>query len=198
MSDNTERELIVVDTETNGLDPMRHQIVEVAWQSLGPISDDDPRPQSGVFIPPHSVAAVLGRAHVKALQVNRYVDRLADAQQVDWGVVVDFWQRLDGATLVGANPRFDAAMLANLFRGVPHHVGVDGMAERPEPWHHRLWDIEAYASGVLGLREVLGLQKLSDYLDVAPGDHTAAEDVRATVECFRRLMDIAAEKRSAA
>lgn len=168
------RPIVVVDVETNGLTRAHHQVVEVAWWNL----DTNHR---GVFVPRHNQRMVLHDAELEALRINRYIDRIAERmldQHATEPAVSCLWAELEGATLAGSNPAFDAGMLADLFE----------RWEMPQPaWHHRLWDLSAYAAGVLGLDELPGLAKVCELLGVTPGDHSAAEDVRAAGECFLRL-----------
>lgn len=169
------RQIIIVDCETNGLDLVKHEAVEVAWANL----DTD---EGGCFIPKHDVQKVLGAADVKALQINRYIDRIADQPQANG---VDdprsaLWHALEGNTLAGSNPAFDAAMLTKMF---------SGFRGNPTPWHYRLFDLSAYAAGVLGLDELPGLALVCELLGVRAPDHTAAGDVAATARCFEILRE---------
>lgn len=176
----TQRQIVVVDTETNGLDPARHVAVEVAWINL---TTGD----SGVFVPRHNVSEVLAAADNQALQINRYVDRLALAKQdANGNDAYQFAEQLHGNTLAGSNPTFDAAFLTEMYRRYDDEVDGPGQPG----WHHRLLDLSAYAAGVLGISpaELPGLSTVCDLLgveNVAP--HTALEDAIATAECFRRL-----------
>lgn len=162
----TERQLIVVDIET------KHTVVEVAWENLNTGS-------KGCFVPSHDVPTVLAEAEIQALQTNRYIDRLAKAEQdTDRFALNDLMVELEGNTFAGCNPTFDASFLHPL----------SGWA-KPK-WHYRLLDLSAYAAGVLGFHgSVLpGLKDVCRHLDVELVDaHTAAGDVAATAECFRRL-----------
>lgn len=196
------RQLIVVDVETTGLDPTRHSAVEVAWWNL---TTDD----RGRFIPPHNPRTVLAEADIAALRVNRYIDRIPGqpqdynnlsltelhAQFLDY----DEDDVSDAAecavvqhTLAGSNPAFDAAFLAVLFGN------LEFLDDRPEPWHHRLWDLSAYAAGVLGLDDLPGLSTVCELLDVPGPDHTAEGDVTATGLCFRALQQRARPTTTAA
>ena len=83
---------------------------------------------------------------------------------------------LRNATLVAANPHFDASFLRRRW----------GHA----PWKYRLLDIEAYAMGALNLIEPKGLAYIAEKLGVDAPDHTAAGDVWCLRECFGRLSDI--------
>ncbi|GJF06563.1 hypothetical protein [Pseudonocardia sp. D17] len=192
------RQIVVVDIETNGLNFERHRAVEVAWWNL----TTDAR---GRFIPPHSVSDVLAAAELQALRINRYIDRIAGHGQDVNGHELG---RLHGQflgydqddideggfpaeiahTLAGSNPAFDAQFLAKLF------AAADGPDTDPEPWHHRLWDLSAYAAGVLGLDELPGLARVCELLDVEGPDHTAEGDVTATGRCFLQLQQIVAKR----
>lgn len=214
-----ERHTIVVDCEMNGLDHRIHEAVECAWWNL----DTSER---GVFIPRHNVSKVLKHAQIEALQINRYVDRLADQPQDTGEAAVTLWEQLSGrtaewraqrspfpfvqvleahvarqrgeepppgppdpvpATMLGSNPRIDALMLEKVFRRV---------GRAPDPMHHRLLDISAYAMGVLGLDYCPGLFDLCERLGVEPGDHSAEADVTATGVAYLKLRGIVAERRS--
>lgn len=189
MSSNSKapRQVVVVDVETNGLDHEKHTVVEVAWENLTTGA-------AGVFVPPHDVHHVLATADVKALQITRYIDRLATAEQDDdrgEGARV-LWENLRGNTLAGSNPRFDAAFLTKMF--TEQYVGTHDMKGVP-PWHHRLLDLSAYTAGVLGidLGELPGLFTVCAALAIPLVDaHTAGGDVAATVACFRRLAEMRA------
>lgn len=176
----SDRHVLVVDCETNGLDPARHQAVEIAWWNL----DTDER---GAFIPQHDVSKVLAAAEVKALQVNRYVDRIADRVPVnDTREANQIREQLNGCTLAGSNPAFDAAMLAKWLRPSPM-VLPEAWRRWSPPWHYRLLDLSALAAGMLVLDELPGLSSVCELLGVDPGDHTAEGDVTATGECFKKL-----------
>jgi DNA polymerase-3 subunit epsilon len=185
------RQIIVVDVETNGLDHDRHQAVEVAWWNL----NTDER---GLFIPHHDVQRVLGAADIEALRVNRYIDRVAghpqDLAHTELLRLHDQLVRYDEAgdydehaparvrhALAGSNPASDARFLTKLFGQIEY-------IDNPEPWHHRLWDLSAYAAGVLGLDTLPGLATVCELLDVPAPDHSAEADVTATGICFTKLM----------
>jgi DNA polymerase-3 subunit epsilon len=163
--------LVFLDTETTGLDPQRHEIWELAY------AVDDGDIHGGVVY--HSLRS----ADPTALRLNGYHDRVypqkfSEMQALEEGLR----KALDGATVVGANPAFDTAFLRARW-------GVT-------PWHHRLWDIEAYAAGVLGLDKLAGNAGVADLLrdrgfDIPKPDHSAAADVAATRASFYALRQIA-------
>lgn len=169
------RRIVVVDVESTGLRDI-DICVEVAWHDLT-------RGDTAAFIPEHDVAWVFINGQPDALALNGYADRLADVDMQDDGQrLLDLHMALRGQVLAGANPAFDAAHLSRLFVRAGLH---------PDPWHHRLLDLSAYAAGVLGLNpgELPGLASVCDLLSIPAGDHTAAADVAATAACFQALFE---------
>lgn len=160
------RNVIVLDTETDGLDEDLNRPLEVGYLSW-PDGDHGPR---GLFVPPHT----LDHAQGEALTVNGYWQRIARRpRDYTFTETRRLHEALTGATLAGANPRFDAAMLRHLFRA----AGL-----RPlNPWHHRLLDIEAYAGGLLGFPpwDLPGLKTLCETTGTQAGDHGAWPDAVA-------------------
>jgi DNA polymerase III epsilon subunit-like protein len=162
--------LIYLDTETTGLDPERHEIWELAY------AVDDGPIESGVMF--HS----LRHADPKALAMNGYWDRVEGAKPNGWAQLeVGARDALNGATLVGANPAFDAAFLRARW----------GVA----PWRYRMLDIESYAMPLLGWDEPRGLKDIAARLlasGVSLPDHTAYGDVKCLRECHKALQLMAA------
>jgi DNA polymerase-3 subunit epsilon len=178
------RKLIIVDTETNGLDPDRHIGVEVGWWDLS-------TGRRGGFIPIHNVRDTLATADIRALQLNRYIDRIATAPQDTRGEgAKELAWLLDGNTIVGANPGFDEWVLRKMYAALEP---LEFFA--PPEWHHRKWDIETYAAAVLGLDYLPGLAEICKILDVEMPDHTAFGDVTATGLCFMALAERAGMQR---
>ena len=166
--------LVYLDTETTGLDPDRHEIWELAY------AVDDGPIHSGVMF--HS----LRHADPKALAMNGYWDRTRDATPKAWQQLENGARTaLEGATLVGANPAFDAAFLRARW----------GVA----PWRYRLLDVEAYAMGALGYDQPKGLKDIAATLAIGEGfdipspDHSAAGDVATLRACHLALRKIYAE-----
>lgn len=166
---------VFVDVETTGLDPAVHEVVEVAWAA-----DDGPVHS---LVLPHRFE----RPNPHALKVNGYLERgLYDrARWADEGQLTRFHIALTGATLVGANPAFDARFLAAFFGSQP-------FVYDPEPWHYRLLDVQAYGMAALGLDSMPGLADLVRWLRedghvIPESDHTAAHDVEATRAVFHAL-----------
>jgi hypothetical protein len=190
MTTNSEpaRRLVMLDIETNGLDPERHVAVEIAWHDMS-------TGEHGCFVPVHSVRETLASADIEALRVCRYIDRLATAEQ-DRSRHADspgpqthaLWELLHGATVCGKNVAgFDLRFVEKLFRQ------YDLTGDAPTPWRHRTLEIGSYACGVLSLdpAEPPSMAALCEMLDVPPGDHTASGDVAAQVKVMEILRTMA-------
>lgn len=184
------RRLIVVDTETTGLDPHVHQPWEVAWCDITrAVTHDVPLStcQTRVLHLPHS----LRDADPVALRVGRYDERAGGLTSASPDAVHAMWRDLGGGAerpdkpvLVGSNPAFDAAMLGGLF----HRSGLD-----VTPWHYRTLDVGDMAFWGLGWEDEHGaplrLSALADRLGHVNGAaHTAAGDVATTAVVFVDLL----------
>lgn len=166
------REIVVVDTETTKLTPDA-VVLEIA--ALNMTTGEEFRAV------PYVTAQQLVNADPEALAINRYYERRVFADMLEDSAANNnafAWLRtmLDGKTFAGCNPAFDSPFIVKLIGG--------------QVYHHRLWDLSAYAAGVLGLDELPGLHKVCELLGVENEDeHSALGDVRATAECFRRLIN---------
>lgn len=173
------RDLIVVDCETTGLNPTIHKILEVA--AINTTTDEI------IHFSPRIDPSDLGIADPSAMQVNRYYERGAWKTMLTGEASNEQYRRLhdmvNGNTLAGCNPRFDADFLVQTA-----HPYFD-----PEPWHYRLADLSAYTAGALGIppNELIGLADICERLGVDPGvAHSALDDAKATAECFQKLTAI--------
>lgn len=161
-------DLVFLDTETTGLDPALHQIWEIAWAI-----DDGP-------IESRVVTHSLQTADPKALEINGYWERI-DAWSINTRADHTLRAILDGATIVGSNPAFDAAFLRARW----------GVA----PWHHRLIGVETMAMQEFGwdrpkgLKDVAGALRAINY-DIPEPDHSAAGDVRTLRATYLALRDL--------
>ena len=160
------RNVIVLDTETDGLDKLLNRPIEVGYLSW-PNADHGPR---DLFVPPHT----LDHATPEALNVNGYFQRIARRRRdYTYERTRALHEALTGNTLAGANIAFDANMLTHLFS--------DAGLRPIDPWHYRLVDIEAYAGGILGFPPwaLPSLNTLCETVGVPPGDHGAWPDAVA-------------------
>lgn len=168
----------VVDLETTGLSPDLHQAYEVCiWRS------DHPEPITMNL--PHTLA----NAENQALRVGGYFERYFSpwsAGEVEHQrIVARLVHLLQGVTLVGANPTFDAAFLARF-------IGT-------AVWHYRLIDVSAGAMWLLGWDRPKGLHDTAQALrelgfQIATPDHSAEADVRATRDVYDALRSLHREQ----
>lgn len=170
--------LVVVDVETSGLDPAKHDVLEVAAIDL--TTGDELH-----FVPLPTRADWLQEAHPGAMKVNRYFERGVYSQQVDLETTRARWETLgtmlDGNILAGANPQFDARFID---KAMASHM----VARRRR---YQLRDLVTYAAGVLGFDPALpmGSGELMQHLGIENRlPHSAAGDAEATAEAFRRLI----------
>lgn len=186
------RDLIVVDTETTGLDVDKHWVLEVAAVNV--------RTGEELYFVPALPVGALDEAEGKALKLNGYFSRDVYAHRLSietaWPYWLKLWDWLDGNTLGGSNPSFDAAMLNRSMQwchnGIPTGYNKPEVPPfRPSPWHHRLADLSAYAAGGLGIEPTAlpGLNVVCRSLQVEnEAEHSALADARATAQCFAKLI----------
>lgn len=178
---------VAVDLETTSLDTRKAYPLELAAVE---VVVDDPGVYVGrvhAFVP-HTDRSVINAADDDALAVNRWFERrlyrrmsspTSTVEAID--VLCDM---LDGATLVGANPAYDAAVL---WRWLSTRTDLDS-----PPWHFRLYDVEVATAAALGLDAVPSLAKCADLfsLDTDPSvAHTAAGDAFLTADVFTAVFN---------
>jgi hypothetical protein len=166
--------LAYIDTETTGLDPRIHQPWEVCWWL-----EDQPEPETWML--PHT----LEHADQLALAIGGYWDRGAcnALPRGHYATASERWVALalNGVTLVGSNPAFDAAMLTRF-------IGTS-------VWHHRMIDVSNVAMVVFDLDRPIGLADCADRCrdagyEIPEPDHTAEGDVRTTRAVYEALREI--------
>jgi oligoribonuclease (3'-5' exoribonuclease) len=162
--------LVYLDIEATGLDPLVHDVVEIAWA----VEDGEVRS----YVPEHSLAFADGQA----LTVNRYFDRDLDRRTDDtWSIQRELVRDLQGATVVGSNPAFDTMFLRR-------KIGY-------APWHHRLVDVSNVAMMVFDWHRPKGLVDVTAALverglELPTPDHTATGDVECTRAVYLALREL--------
>lgn len=169
--------LIVVDVETSGLDPLTHDVLEVAAIDL--TAGDELH-----FVPTPTRPEWQTNAEPEALRINRYYERGVYNDQVDTATTGKRWKTLadmlDGNILAGANPQFDAAFVDAALR----HWGIEPTRR------HQLRDLATYASGILRLdpAEPISSAAIFAKLGIVNRDpHSARGDATATAAAFSAL-----------
>jgi DNA polymerase-3 subunit epsilon len=174
------RPVWVCDLETSGL-TASHVPLEVAAVPVGGNLGMSPH-----YFVPFTHGGIISSADRDALRINRFFERGVyenESNPVETRKhYVKLHDALTGSALAGCNPRFDAGMLSRVFA----NYGLE-----PEPWHHRLPDLSAYAAGALGIHpgELPGLDKVCQHLGVVNDEpHSAMGDAKATARCFEILI----------
>lgn len=164
--------LCFIDTETTGLDARIHQPYEVCvWRE----DWDEPN----TYYPGHT----LEFADQQALRIGGYFTRdFRPAPDNSYSTPGALAKHLQGVTLVGSNPAFDAAMLTRVI-GAP-------------VWHHRLINVAEGAMWLFGWDRPKGLADVREHLstlhgyDIPEPDHTAEGDVRTTRAVYHALREV--------
>lgn len=186
--------LVFLDTETTGLDPVRHQVFEVAWAV-----DDGPLKR---VVLKHDLGE---GADPRALRVNKYLDRRID--ECPFGLynygdepaahlmenmgdheaaLRAIRQDWSDAHLVCSNPAFDESFLVPYLRKY-------GITWDAPFWHHRKVALESYAMAKFGWTQPKGMKAVRDelvdhhQLPIPEPDHTAVGDVIVLRQCFHAL-----------
>lgn len=172
------KDLLFVDTETTGLDPAKHEILEIALIRTTPDGKDVKDKFSCRVFPEH-----IETAEPKALEVNKYsAEKWAKELCVEPGEVVDAIQAMGrNTTLVGHNVAFDESFLAPLFNRFNLRV----------PWtYHRVDTVAlAWPLHALGELERLSLANVCQFLGIAAVPaHTAESDAEACRQVYVELM----------
>lgn len=170
------RDICFVDVETTGLDPDRHELLEVAAIRVDPSLERIIDAFSTKVRPtcPHMATA-------EAIQVNGYTEAGWHLAASLGCALANVGHVISGAMLAGHNVAFDAAFLESGYA----RVGV----EMPDVGHRRLdtlslaWPL--YASGEL---DSLSLDAICARLGIErPSPHRALVDAQASLEVARRL-----------
>lgn len=172
------QDLLFVDTETTGLDPSKHELLEVAAIRTTP---------DGLTVLSTFQAKVrplhIETAEPKALQINGYSEEeWTEEKCVPLGSMVDAIQKMANQTvMVGQNVSFDESFLSPVFKSF-------GM--KP-PWGYHKVDTIALAWPLFQYSELegLSLEKLCRFLKVdnMPG-HRAMPDALACRDVYLKLM----------
>jgi hypothetical protein len=162
--------LCFTDVESTGLDARIHK----PWEVCTWLETED-APQTRAV--PHDLVHADG----VALKVGGYWERADSRTPRTPADPASLGRRLNGVTLVGANPAFDAAML----------TGFIGAAV----WHYRMIDVSTGAMWVFGwdrprsLLDTAAACRDKGY-DIPEPDHTSEGDVRAVRAVYYALRDV--------
>lgn len=162
--------LVFLDTETLGLDPLRHPIWEAAWA-------EEEGDVDWTFLT-HATP----QYEERALEINHYTERMErfdhEAALAGEAAMLEFFTSRPRCTIVGANPSFDSIRL--------------WLRWNVAQWGYRHIDIESYAMPILGLDRPIGMNGIWGHLtakgySIPENDHSAAGDVETLRWCWDAL-----------
>ncbi len=163
------RDFVFVDTETTGLDPEKDLLVELSYAvNTGPIKTL----YFGRYEVPEFIDNLIG------FTKRGIAGRVSSPREFS-----NFYSAGVDATMVAANPTFDAGFLQE-------YKGFDLF-----PFHYRMVDLSAYAMGVLNLDAMPGQAEIVSMLregghDIPEPDHSSYNDVAALQASFYALKNL--------
>jgi DNA polymerase III epsilon subunit-like protein len=179
-------DLVFVDTETTGLDPRTHELLEIAFIRVSQDWQSGESPKFTVLeewsrkVFPEN----LKTADPMSLRVNGYtLHGWKDAVNIA-DALKEFSEKTAGAIMVAHNVAFDAGFLDTYFS----KFGI-----RNKMHYHRLDTVSMAYAKLHGIPEVtrFSLAELCKYFRVVNENaHSALADARADFELFKRLMSL--------
>lgn len=171
------RPLVFVDCETTGLDPARHELIEVAVLRVHP-QTLAVEAEVALKVRPERIED----ADPEALRINGYSEEAwTDAVSLDEAMAL-IVPVLEGSMLAGHNVAFDRGFLDAAWKRVGH---------RPENLDHHLLDTATLAWPLVssGTLDSVSLTPVCKHLGIERGEeHWALDDARASLEVARRLL----------
>lgn len=179
------RPLVFLDTETTGLDPLYHEIIEISIvrhsrETASRIECPERKSEVYNMILPEWP----GRLDPKAAEINGF-------SMLEWESksAVEFHECADeianyieGCTIVGFNPWFDIRFLMSEFDRIGYTAPI---------FNYHALDLcsMAYPLKVAGLIPGVGARHICKFFEIDySAAHRAANDVELSIECFRRLL----------
>lgn len=175
-----------VDLETTGLDPLKHEIIEIGIV-LADQHGDLFGEQTLEFISEHEIRLTpehIETADPVALKVSRYHERDWSHAVAQKDGIATAVKLIEGCVFVGQNVAFDWSFL--ICSGKTYGIDIDSKV------HYHKLDLASMAFGKLyhdkRLRK-FSLREMADYFGVVNHDaHTALADARATFEVCKKLL----------
>ena len=167
---------IVIDYETSGLNPEKHQIIEVCIATLNDKNEI-------IDIWSQRCEFEYQRADKTALKINGYEnDRELWKNAISQNeMAIELRNRIKGKTIIGHNVKFDMAFICELWR-------IQGTS-KPK-YDYRFIDTVVlchYHLDFLGMS--LSLDTIRKFFGWSiDGSHTATKDVHDTAKLYRKLM----------
>lgn len=170
-------DIAFVDTETTGLDPSRHELIEIAVIRV----DGRTLVEKGRFA---AKIKPTGEVPEAARRVNGYTpEKWAGAREC-CDVLLDAVRMIDGARWAGSNPRFDRDFVEMSAAGAGVCAPVLGS--------YRLIDVSAMVEPlvVAGLMERSGMDAICEFFGLDTSRrHSAEGDAELALEAYRRILE---------
>lgn len=168
------RPLVILDTETTGLEPTIHEIIEVACLQVTPEFDVVTTYESKIR--PENLES----ADPRALEINGFTPEEWEGAPSLVTVMTTLAELTGGCILVGHNIKFDIAFLEESMR----RVGVT------PNWHWTAFDSKTVAWTILR-KEVhnLGLDNLCEHLGIDIPGHRALNDCERVRQMLVKLLN---------
>ena len=173
------KNLAFVDLETTGLSPLRHEIIEIAAIVVDGSGFDVVKSFESKIFPEH-----IENAEKEALKINGFSPKAWGKAPSQKAVLQEFANLAPGGVVVGWNVSFDWAFLEASFErlGIIHKFDyhqIDAMSVA----YAKLFKLGEFTG--LSLRKVAPIFGI----DLPENEtHSAAKDVKATLDVFRKVM----------
>lgn len=199
MPDQTEMpDLLFIDTETTGLDPKIHRVIEIAATRVNFHPRTWGAPLASICYRFTPSTEDVARAEPDALAVNGYRQDHPDwatAPDIDSVDATQSWKNVAtlarGAILVSQNVPFDRDFIWEELnaRGLLYEHPKFGLLA---PWARRFIDIQSY-SALIAMEKSLSKMGLHDVYSAIGGapltEHRAASDVQRGMTVMRYVWD---------
>lgn len=178
---------VIVDTETSALEPEKAFAVEISALVYDPDVYAATGGKTEIFdFVPHHTQDSMRFAEAEALAINRYYERglwkRIQTEQETRNTIRELVVALRDATLVGANPHYDAQILGPIFMRYGY--------ER-QPQHYRMYDVQAATAGRFALPTPPSLPDCAKAFGIPVDEsraHSSLGDVHTTFKILRHLL----------
>jgi DNA polymerase-3 subunit epsilon len=171
--------LAFVDTETTGLSPKEHEIIEIAAIIYDPKEDKILKEWSRKAAPRH-----IKTASTYALEINGYKKEPETYVDGIKEVILEFYEIVKGHKIIGQNIQFDVSFIEKYYK--EFSIG--------EEFHrHSKLELSSIAWPILSKTDLesLSLKSQCNYFNISnKNEHRALTDCHRTLEVYKCLTKI--------